>query len=375
MNRREFLAVPLCMAAGTMVAPGLLGKKLAIAAENDERFMREAAFYKKLPGGSIECLLCPRHCKVSDQETGWCGVRSNNKGTYRTQVFGRVVSLAIDPIEKKPLFHYHPGVEALSLATAGCNFECQFCQNWEISQFRPEQVLARFGYLSPESLVDLAKQKGSRAMALTYSEPVVFFEYSLAIAKAGKAAGVPVVIITNGYIETEPLDQLLAVLGAVKVDFKAYSEDFYTKVCRGTLAPVLKTLKRVHEKGIWLEMVHLTIPTLNDQVDQHKALCDWVLANLGPDVPLHFTRFHPTYKLKNLPPTPPSTLERAYQIAKKAGLHYPYVGNLPGHEGENTYCHHCGKLIIQRTGFTVVENKLNAGKCYSCGKSIPGVWV
>ena len=373
MDRREFLKVPLCLAAGTLVAP--LGKQLAFADENDERFVREAAFYKKLPGGSVECVLCPRHCKVSDQETGWCGVRSNNQGTYRTHVFGRVVSLANDPIEKKPLFHYHPGSEALSLATVGCNFECQFCQNWEISQFRPEQVPARWGYVPPERLVELAKQKGVAAIALTYSEPVVFFEYSLAVAKAGKAAGVPAVMITNGYIESDPMDQLLAVLGAVKVDFKAFSEDFYAKVCRGALAPVQKTLKRVREKGVWLEMVHLTIPTLNDQVDQHKALCDWVLANVGPDVPLHFTRFQPTYKLKNLPPTPPSTLERAYQIAKKAGLHYPYVGNLPGHEGENTYCHHCGTLVIQRIGFTVVENKLNKGKCYSCGKSIPGVWA
>lgn len=373
MNRREFLTVPLCLAAGTLIAP--LGGELAFAEENDERFIREAACYKKLPAGAVECVLCPRHCKVSDQETGSCGVRSNHQGTYRTHVFGRVVTLANDPIEKKPLFHYRPGTEALSLATAGCNFECQFCQNWEISQFRPEQVPARWGYVSPESLVALAKERGSSAIALTYSEPVVFFEYSLAIAKAGKAAGVPAVFISNGYIETDPLDQLLAVLGAMKVDFKAFSEDFYTKVCRGTLAPVLKTLKRVHEKGVWLEMVHLTIPTLNDSSDQHKALCDWVLTNVGPDVPLHFTRFQPTYRLKNLPPTPPSTLERAYQIAKKAGLHYPYVGNLPGHEGENTYCHHCGKLLIQRIGFMVVENKLNKGRCYSCANPIPGVWA
>jgi pyruvate formate lyase activating enzyme len=195
-----------------------------------------------------------------------------------------------------------------------------------------------------------------------------------AIAKLGKSVGISGVMITNGFIEADPMNKLLDVLSAVKVDFKAYNDDFYKRICHGRLKPVLETMKRVRERGTWLEMVHLTLPTLNDNSDQIKALCNWVLKNLGPDVPLHFTRFHPIYKLKNLPATPPSTLERAWVIAKKEGIHYPYVGNLSGHDGENTHCHECGKLLIKRIGYSVVENHIHNGKCSACGATIPGVW-
>jgi pyruvate formate lyase activating enzyme len=374
MERRDFIKVPFCLAAGMALGKLHPGGEARAAETSDPRFSREAMYYKKRDGGQVECQLCPRRCVVSDQENGWCGVRFNNQGTYQTQVFGRVVTLAIDPIEKKPLFHFHPGSNAFSLATAGCNFECLFCQNWEISQFRPEQVPARFGYVSPEELVANARRKEAKSIAFTYSEPTIFYEYMLAIAKAAKAVSIPSVMISNGYIEAEPMNELLPVLGAVKIDFKAFSEDFYQKVCRGTLAPVLETMKRIKKAGVWLEMVHLTIPTLNDDPEQHKKLCDWILTNLGPDVPLHFTRFHPIYKMKNLPPTPPSTLEKAYELARKAGLHYVYVGNLPGHQGENTYCHACGELALRRVGFTVVDNKLNQGRCGRCGQRLPGVW-
>ncbi|RME21493.1 MAG: AmmeMemoRadiSam system radical SAM enzyme, partial [Deltaproteobacteria bacterium] len=356
------------------VAVARLAGKRARAAFSDRRFVREAAHYKKLDHKRIECRLCPRHCQVADQETGWCGVRTNDGGTYYTEVFGRPVTIHNDPIEKKPLFHFKPGSLALSLSTAGCNFECQFCQNWEISQFRPEQVPARYGFVPPEALVDAAKRRGSASIAFTYGEPVVFFEYMLATARVSKAEGVPGVMISNGYIEPEPMKQLCEVLGAVKVDFKAYSEDFYKKWCRGKLKPVLETMKLVKRRGVWLEMVHLTIPTLNDDEEQTKRLCGWVLENLGPDVPLHFTRFHPTYKLNNLPPTPVSTLERQYRIAKDAGIHFPYVGNVPGHEGENTYCPSCGKLLIKRVGFSVLRNEVESGKCPGCNGKIPGIW-
>ncbi len=374
MGRRSFLGLP-CRAAATAAAGAWLASVPGGArAEGSAKFVREAAWYKKLPAGQIECRLCPRRCRVADQETGWCGVRTNRKGIYYTEVFGRPVSINNDPIEKKPLFHFLPGTNALSLATAGCNFECQFCQNWELSQFRPEQIPARYGFVSPARMVALARKQRSRSIAFTYGEPVVFFEYMLATARASAAAGIPGVMISNGYIEPEPMKQLCQVLGAVKVDFKAYSQNFYRKWCRGQLDPVLKTMKLVRSLGVWLEMVHLTIPTLNDSVEETRALCDWVVSNLGPDVPLHFTRFHPTYKLKNLPPTPPSILERQYRIARKAGIHYPYVGNLPGHEGENTRCHHCQQTVIRRIGFTVVENKLIDGKCPKCNKIIPGKW-
>jgi pyruvate formate lyase activating enzyme len=375
MKRRDFLKLPCglgAFCAASRLLPSLATQ--ARAATADSRFSIEAAWYKKLKESQVECTLCPRHCIVADQETGWCGVRNNKLGVYQTDVFGRPVTIHNDPVEKKPLFHFRPGTKAMSISTAGCNFECQFCQNWELSQFRPEQIPARYGYVPPDKLVAIAKRHSSGSIAFTYGEPVVFFEYMLATAKKSKAAGIPGVMISNGYIEPGPMEQLCEVLGAVKVDFKAYSKEFYKKYCRGTLDPVLATMKLVHKKGVWLEMVHLTIPTLNDSEDETKALCNWVLENLGPDVPLHFTRFRPTYKLKNLPATPPATLEKQYNIAKKAGIHYPYVGNMAGHEGENTVCHHCGQVVIRRVGFTVIENNLDDGKCTKCSKPIPGVW-
>lgn len=371
MDRRSFLKAPACLAACALAQR--LAPASALAADGD-RFKREAGYYKKLDKAMVECELCPRKCKVANQETGWCGVRANDKGTYHTHVYGRPVALNNDPVEKKPLFHFRPGSLSLSMSTAGCNFECLFCQNWNLSQFRPEQVPARFGFVSPKTLVATAKRQGSKSIACTYGEPVVFAEYMLDIAKASKAAHIPTLMISNGYIEKKPLSDLLKVLGAVKVDFKAYSKDFYKKQCRGTLEPVLASMKQIVEAGVWLEMVHLTIPTLNDGEEETSRLCDWVMKNLGPDVPLHFTRFHPTYRMKNLPRTPVSAVERQFEIAKKIGIHYPYVGNLAGHEGENTRCHHCDEIVIRRIGYTVLENKIKAGKCTKCHKTIPGVW-
>ena len=372
MKRRDFLKVSGCVAMGASVH-GLLVSQM-LAAEQPDGFVREASWYRKLDGRQVECLLCPRHCQVADQETGFCGVRTNQNGTYYTHVYGRPVTIANDPIEKKPLFHFKPGSEALSLATAGCNLECQFCQNWEISQFRPEQVPSRFGFVSPEAMVGMARQRGAKSIAFTYSEPVVFFEYAKDVARLARSAGIPAVMISNGYIEPKPMEELLAVLGAVKIDFKGYSESFYRTWCRGELKPVLATMRAVKEKKVWLELVHLTIPTLNDGETQTRELCAWILDNLGPDVPIHFTRFHPTYKLKNLPATPPATLQKQWEIARKVGLRYPYVGNLPGHDGENTRCHRCGKMLIRRVGFTPVTNQIKDGKCMFCQQSIPGVW-
>lgn len=370
MDRRQFM----CQSARCALGAGWLvnSKIVTSSLEREKRFKREAAWYKKLDGKQVECLLCPRRCKVADQETGWCGVRTNYEGVYYTQVYGRVATIHSDPIEKKPLFHFLPSTETFSLSTVGCNFECLFCQNWELSQFRPEQVKAPYGFVSPAKLVASAKKLGVKSIAFTYGEPVVFYEYVLDTARLSKRSGIPAVMITNGYIEPKPMDKLLEALSAVKVDFKAYDRAFYKKWCRGELDPVLKTMQRIRKKGVWLEMVHLTIPGLNDDREQTKALCGWVMDSLGPDVPLHFTRFHPTYKLTNINRTPPSTLQRQWEIAKKAGLHYVYTGNLPGHEGENTYCHHCNKRVIRRIGFSVVENKIKSGKCGFCGGSIPG---
>jgi pyruvate formate lyase activating enzyme len=329
-------------------------------------------YYKKLGDLRIECEICPKKCQIADRERGYCGNKENMGGTYYTLVHSQPCSLHNDPIEKKPLFHYLPGTNALSLAAAGCNFECRFCQNWRIAQYRPEQVDSYF--LPPEKVVELAKDRGSPTVAYTYSEPVVFYGYMYDIAKLARKEGVGGAMISNGFINEEPLKDLCQHLTAVKVDLKAFTEDFYKDYCSGELKPVLDTLVTLKKIGIWHEIVVLLIPTLNDGEKEIKAMSKWIMDNLGPDVPIHFTRFHPTYKIKNLPPTPKQSLERARNAAMEAGLHYVYIGNLWGHDGENTYCPGCKRIVIRRVGFNVLENKLKDGRCPQCGMRIPGVW-
>lgn len=348
------------------------GEALAGNEGGPERFVREAMYYKKLEEGRVECEICPRACKVAIKERGYCGVRENILGSYYTLVYGRVCSMNVDPIEKKPLFHFLPGAKALSIATAGCNIECKFCQNWEISQFRPEQV--RSAYFPPEGVVRQAKDDGIESIAFTYSEPVVFYEYMYNTAKLAREQGVKSVMISNGYIKEKPMAGLCEHLSAVKVDLKAFTERFYKDMCSGELRPVLDTLKLLRREKMWCEIVVLVIPTLNDSEEEIREMCAWVHDELGPDVPIHFTRFHPTYKIKNLPPTPVSTLARAREVAMEKGLKYAYVGNVPGHEGETTYCAHCKKPVIQRLGFRILEVAMDAGVCRYCRTAIPGVW-
>ncbi|HHQ48246.1 MAG TPA: AmmeMemoRadiSam system radical SAM enzyme, partial [Acidobacteria bacterium] len=332
----------------------------------------EASWYKKLDGGRVECHLCPRQCRVADAERGFCGARENRKGTYHTLVWGASCAVHVDPIEKKPFFHVLPGKMALSFATAGCNVECKFCQNWEISQFRPEQVSSY--WLPPKAMVELARRYGAPLTAATYSEPVIFWEYVRDVAEAARAAGLRPTVVSNGYIQEKPLREVLPMLTAYKVDLKSFSERFYKKLIRGELKPVLDTLVRAREIGTWLEIVVLIIPTWNDTDEEAKNLSRWVVKNLGPDVPVHFTRFHPTYRLTDLPPTPVPTIERLWKIGKAEGLHFAYVGNVPGHPGESTYCPGCGALLIRRLGFQILANRLKDGHCPDCGRTIPGVW-
>lgn len=332
----------------------------------------EAMYYKPLEDERVECLLCPRDCKVADLERGYCGVRENRGGKYYTLVHSRVCALNIDPIEKKPLFHYLPGSRAYSLATAGCNIECKFCQNWQISQFRPEQVDSF--KLSPQDAVSQARENGCQTIAYTYSEPVIFYEYMYDTSQLAKEVGIGNVMISNGYIKKEPLVKLCNELTAVKIDFKAFSERFYKETCNGELKPVLDTLITLKEIRIWFELVVLVVPTLNDSPEEFKAMCKWIMKNIGPDVPIHFTRFHPTYKIKNLPPTPVKTLEMARDIAMEEGLNYAYVGNVPGHSGEQTYCPECKDAVIGRVGYTIVKMDIVDNKCVKCGHQIPGIW-
>ncbi len=337
-----------------------------------DSFVQEAKYYEALEEKRIECRLCPRRCKVAPKERGYCGVRENRDGKYVTLVYGRACSANVDPIEKKPLFHFLPGAKALSIATAGCNMECKFCQNWEISQFRPEQINS-FS-LPPQTLVHEARSRGIESIAFTYSEPVIFYEYMLETARLAKEKGVKSVMISNGYIEKAPMDELCEQLSGVKIDLKAFTEKFYEEMCSGKLQPVLETLKLLKNRGIWFEIVVLIIPTLNDGADEITRMSEWIAKELGPDVPIHFSRFHPTYKVKNLPPTPVSTISRAREIALRTGLNYAYVGNVPGHEGESTYCPGCGKILIRRLGYGVENVALRKGNCNYCKRPIPGVW-
>ena len=295
------------------------------------------------------------------------------EGAYYTLVHSRVCALNVDPIEKKPMFHFLPGTKAYSLATAGCNVECKFCQNWQISQYRPEQVESI--KLTPEDVVKDAKTSGSKTIAYTYSEPVVFYEYMFDTARLGNDHGLKSVMISNGYIQEKPLMELCQYLSAVKIDLKSFTEKFYQETCTGELKPVLNTLTTLKKVGIWFEIVMLVIPTLNDSEKEFREMCAWIKENLGPDVPIHFTRFHPTYKIKNLPPTPVKTLEMARKVALDTGLHFPYVGNVPGHDGENTYCPHCKNIVIRRAGFSILENHLKGNKCKDCDQPIPGIWA
>ncbi len=347
-------------------AGGLDGPRLKGVARH------EALFWETLPDNKVRCVLCPRECEVADVERGYCGVRENQGGRYQTLVYGAVCSANVDPIEKKPLYHYLPGTTAFSIATAGCNIECKFCQNWQISQYRPEQVESTI--VTPERLVATCRSRGSPTFAYTYSEPVVFYEYMHDVAALGRKQGIGSVMISNGYIQEKPLRQICRQLTAVKIDFKAFTEKFYAEQCNGRLEPVLATLTTLKDIGIWFELVILIIPTLNDTADEIRRMSEWVVGHLGPDVPVHFTRFHPTYRVTNLSPTPVSTLERCRKIAMDAGVRYVYAGNVPMHPGDNTYCHGCGAELIRRVGFQVASNQIRNGKCPRCGTAIPGVW-
>ncbi|MFA4840018.1 MAG: AmmeMemoRadiSam system radical SAM enzyme [Candidatus Neomarinimicrobiota bacterium] len=369
-SRRNFCLKMAGGLAGVMLAPTFACRLLAEKPE--QPYIREARYYRKLDGKNIQCQLCPKSCIVSPGQRGYCRVRENRDGIYQTLVYGRLCTINLDPIEKKPLFHFLPGTTAVSVATAGCNVQCKFCQNWNIAQVKPEDI--SFEYLSPEALVGLTKSRQSPTIAFTYNEPTVFTEYILDTAAVAKQRGIHSVMISNGFIQKQPLLDLCKVLSAYKVDFKAFSEKFYSEVVSGSMKPVLDTMVRIKEQGVWLEIVNLVIPTQNDDRNSLRELSRWVVNNLGIDTPVHFTRFHPQYRMNNLPPTPTRTLETAYEIAREAGIRYVYVGNIPQNQKENTYCHHCGNLLIERAGFFINSNKITDGKCGSCQTKIPGIW-
>jgi pyruvate formate lyase activating enzyme len=366
LERRDLLRLLACTACACPLASA------ARAFAYDPQEARRALFWDDAGDKVVRCRLCPRECLVPDGGRGACGVRENRGGVYYSLVYGQPASTNVDPIEKKPFFHFRPGTTAYSLGTAGCNLDCRFCQNWELSQSRPEQMES--AYTPPEEIVRRAQRSGARSIAFTYNEPTVFNEYVRDVSAAAKGSGLGRVVVSNGYIQAQPLHELLPELDAIKIDFKSFAEGFYRDVCSAHLRPVLDTLERIRASGTWLELVMLTIPTLNDDPAMVKAMCRWIVQKLGPDVPVHFTRFHPMYKLLDLPSTPVATLERSRRIALDAGIHFAYAGNVPGHPGENTYCPSCGATLIERAGYTIVRNDVGSGACPKCGAKIPGRW-
>ncbi len=334
---------------------------------------QKALYYEKLTQKMVQCLLCPRKCIVAKANRGFCRVRENRDGEYYTLVHSNPCTLHIDPIEKKPLFHFRPGTTALSLATAGCNFTCKNCQNWDISQARPEDTV-NFE-VSAQGLVDLALKYKTPTIAYTYTEPTVFYEYMLETARIAKEKGILNIYHSNGYINKEPLLELTSYLDGANVDLKGFSDDFYQDITGGTLNPVLETLKTLKKKGVWLEITNLIIPTKNDSEEMIRKLCTWVRTELNKDTPIHFSKFYPQYKMQNLPPTPVETLRNAAGIAHDIGLEYVYIGNVPGVAEENTYCPQCGKVLIERRGYDINEINLKDGRCKFCKNKIPGKWV
>ncbi len=323
---------------------------------------------------TVVCELCPRLCRIEPGQAGDCRVRVNLDGDLVAVTYGYPVAVHVDPMEKKPLFHFLPGAPIFSVATTGCNLHCQHCQNWEISQANPDEVTAYD--LPPERVAALAEARGCRAVAYTYTEPLVFYEYTYDTSVACRERGIRNVLVSAGYINPEPFRRLCGVIDAAILDVKAMSDEIYRRTCHGTLEPVLNTLRIAREEGVWVEVLNLLIPTVNDDDTLVDDLVAFVRDELGPGVPLHFTAFHPDYKLRNLPRTPQATLERARARALDAGLQHAYVGNVMGSAGEHTSCPACDEVLIRRVGYRIEEDLLSGtdGDCPSCDEPIEGVW-
>ncbi|MBU0579629.1 MAG: AmmeMemoRadiSam system radical SAM enzyme [Candidatus Margulisbacteria bacterium] len=332
----------------------------------------EAKYFKQLEDNNVQCQLCPNFCFIKPGERGKCGVRINKDGKLYTLVYARPVAIHVDPIEKKPFSHVLPGTKSFSIATPGCNLGCLFCQNWQISQALPEE--SSIVNFPPEKVIASAKKYKCKTIAFTYTEPTIFYEYMLDIAKLAKKEGIKCVMHSCGYINKEPLEELLPYLDAVNIDLKSFSPNFYRKMCSGQLQPVLDTLVTIKKKGVWLEITNLIIPGKNDDPQEIQEMCAWIKNNLGEDVPIYFSAFSPNYQLKDVPATPVGTLNLARDIAKREGLKYVYIGNIYGNAGESTYCPKCGEILIKRMGYNIIFNRLEKGKCNNCGAEIPGVW-
>ncbi|MBN1135939.1 MAG: AmmeMemoRadiSam system radical SAM enzyme [Anaerolineae bacterium] len=344
--------------------------------------MKEALLYEKLDNQRVRCNLCAHRCIIAPGRKGICQVRENRDGVLYTLVYGIPLTQAVDPIEKKPLFHFYPGSAAFSIATVGCNFRCSFCQNWDISQMPRERGRIVGHQAAPEEIVRAAQRSGSRSIAYTYTEPTIFFEYTYDIARLANAAGIASVYVTNGYMTPEMLDLFQGTAGdhgpwldAANVDLKAFRDQTYKEICGARLQPVLDALKKMKELGVWVEVTTLVVPGMNDGEAELSDIAQFIAVELGVETPWHISRFHPDYQMTDRGPTPAATLHRAYDLGRQAGLRYVYVGNMPDAHLEDTLCPNCGRTVVVRWGFSVRERRTHDGKCDYCGALIDGVGI
>ena len=334
--------------------------------------MKEALLYEKLDNNVVQCHLCSHHCKINPNQYGICQIRENKKGILYTHAYGRVVAMQIDPIEKKPLYHLLPNSKSFSIATQGCNFRCDFCQNWQISQKDKETDLARKSIpISPEEIVKKALSSGCKTIAYTYTEPTIYFEYALDACRLAKQKGLYNIFVTNGYMTREALEMISLYLDAANIDLKFFNDTTYSKLCGGHLKPVLETIQLMHSLGIWIEITTLIIPGLNDSNKELNQIAEFI-AQIGKEIPWHLSRFHPDYKITNIPATPIDTLYKAQEIAKEAGLYYVYIGNVL--EKTTTQCYSCSRVLVKRDAMTVTENVINNSQCPYCSTKIHGIW-
>lgn len=381
ISKRQFIRTGLLSIGGmcgltcnkVFAAAGMLTDDASAAVRQNQpgRFSKEALFYSEVPQG-VRCLICPNECTIKEGDTGDCRNRTNIRNKLYSIAYGNPCSVNVDPIEKKPLLHFLPASYAYSIATAGCNLACLNCQNWTISQTSP---LETKNYdLMPQKVVDGAVTNKCQSIAYTYSEPLTFFEYTYDTARLARNRGIKNVLVSAGYINDEPLRELARYMDAANIDLKSFSDKIYLKLNGGSLQPVLNTLKTLIEMDVWLEITNLVIPTWTDDMSMIREMCNWLNNNGFSNYPLHFSRFHPQYKLTRLPATPVSTLEKARDTALKAGLKYVYIGNVSGSEASNTYCPNCNKVIVERKGYKIISNSIVAGRCKFCNELISGHW-
>lgn len=373
ITRREFIKSSLAFTAA-LLGTGFTNKKSPVAKSfaSSLAYHKEALHYKKIDKNTVECLLCPRQCVLKNGQRSFCRVREPKDGNLYTLVYELPCSVHVDPVEKKPIYHMLPGSRSFSIATAGCNLRCKFCQNWQISQETPENTYNR--YLACAEVVKQAQKYNCRSIAYTYSEPNVFYEYMLDTAKIAREHAIKNIWVTGGFINPRPLEELCGVIDAANIDLKGFSDKYLGEVCAERLEPLLETIKSAKKNGVWVEITNLIVPTLNDDARMIKDMCLWIKENLGADTPLHFSRFWPIYKLKNLPPTPLETLKFAKDIADDAGLNFVYIGNVPEEPANDTRCPRCKKILVQRLGYSILKNNIVGSKCKFCNAEIAGIW-